>query len=46
VIFGAKSEKIVLQLEQMELELEDREITQAELEAAAERVAPGVEGET
>lgn len=40
VIFGAKSEKIVLHLEQMELELEDRESTQAELEAAAERVSP------
>jgi transposase len=40
VIFGTKSEKIILQLEQMELELEDRETTQAGLEAAAERVSP------
>ena len=43
VIFGTKSEKIILQLEQMELELEDRESTQAELLAAAERVSPGKE---
>jgi transposase len=40
VIFGTKSEKIVIKLEQMELELEDDEITHAELEAAAERVSP------
>ena len=39
VIFGTKSEKIVLKLEQMELELEDRETTQAELEAGVERVS-------
>jgi transposase len=40
VIFGTKSEKIVIKLEQMELELEDDETTHAELEAGAERVAP------
>jgi transposase len=43
VIFGAKSEKIVIKLEQLELELEDRETTHAELEAAADRVSPGKE---
>jgi transposase len=40
VIFGRKSEKIVIQLEQLELELEDEETTHAELEAAAEPVSP------
>lgn len=40
VIFGTKSEKIVIKLEQMELELEDDETTHAELEAGAERVSP------
>lgn len=39
-IFGSKSEKLVLQLEQFELELEDSETTQAEVEAAVERVSP------
>jgi transposase len=39
VIFGTKSEKIVIKLEQMELELEDDETTHAELEAGAERVS-------
>jgi transposase len=39
VIFGTRSEKIVIKLEQMELELEDDETTHAELEAAAERVS-------
>jgi hypothetical protein len=43
VIFGTKSEKIVIKLEQMELELEDDETTHAELEAAAERVSPAKE---
>jgi len=40
VIFGRKSEKIVVQLEQFELELEDMETTQAAAEAAVERIAP------
>jgi len=40
VIFGTKSEKVVLKLEQMELELEDEETTHAEFEAAAERMSP------
>jgi transposase len=43
VIFGTKSEKIVIKLEQMELELEEDETTHAELEAAAERVLPAKE---
>jgi transposase len=40
VIFGSKSEKIVIQLEQFELELEDMETTQAAAEAAVERISP------
>jgi transposase len=40
VIFGTKSEKLVIKLEQFELELEDMETTEAELEAAADRVSP------
>jgi transposase len=43
MIFGTKSEKIVVKLEQLELELEDTETTHAELEAAAERLAPAKE---
>jgi transposase len=43
VIFGTKSEKIVIKLEQMELELEDDETTHAELESGAERVSPAKE---
>ena len=40
VIFGTKSEKLVIKLEQFELELEDMETTEAELEAAADRGSP------
>jgi transposase len=40
VIFGAKSEKILIELGQLELQLEDEETTHAEVEAGAERVAP------
>lgn len=40
VIFGTKSEKIIIKLEQMELELKDHETTNAELEAGADRVSP------
>ena len=41
MIFGRKSEKLVLKLEQMELQLEEDETcTQAEAEAIVERVAP------
>jgi transposase len=46
VIFGTKSEKIIIKLEQMELELEDDETTHAELEAGAERVSPAKEPKT
>jgi transposase len=46
VIFGAKSEKILIQLGQLELQLEDDETTHAELKAAAERVAPSPEPRT
>jgi transposase len=46
VIFGAKSEKILLELRQLELQLEDEETTHAELEAAAERVAPSRQPKT
>jgi transposase len=40
VIFGAKSEKIRIELEQLELQLEDDETTHAEVEAGVERVTP------
>jgi transposase len=40
VIFGAKSEKILIELGQLELQLEEEETTCAELEASAERVLP------
>jgi len=40
MIFGKKSEKLVLKLEQMEFELEEDETTQAEAEALDERVSP------
>lgn len=43
MIFGSKSEKIVIKLEQLQLELEEEETTHAELEAAAERAAPAKE---
>lgn len=40
LMFGTKSEKIVIKLEQFELELEDMETAQAESESAAERLSP------
>ena len=40
MIFGTKSEKIVLKLEQLEFELEEEETTQAEMEAVCDRVSP------
>jgi transposase len=43
MIFGKKSEKLVLKLEQMEFELEEDETTQAEAEAIADRVSPRTE---
>lgn len=45
-VFGVKSEKIVIQLEQLELHLEERESSQAEMEVAVERVRPAEEPET
>lgn len=42
-VFGVKSEKIVIQLEQLELHLEELESSQAESEAAVERVRPAAE---
>lgn len=42
-MFGHKSEKVVLQLEQLEFELEEEETTHAEAEAIAERVSPSKE---
>jgi transposase len=43
MLFGKKSEKIVVQLEQLELHLEELESSQAEMEAAVERVTPAEE---
>jgi len=43
MLFGRKSEKLVLKLEQLELELEEDETTRAEAEAIAERVSPSRE---
>ena len=43
MLFGKKSEKIVLKLEQMELELEEDDGTQPEAETIAERVSPSEE---
>jgi transposase len=43
MIFGKKSEKIVVQLAQLELHLEEPESAQAEIEAAAARVTPAEE---
>ena len=45
-VFGVKSEKIVIQLEQLELHLEELESSQAESEAAVERVRPSAEPKT
>jgi transposase len=42
-MFGSKSEKIVVQLEQLELQLEELESAQAEMEAAVEAVAPAAQ---
>ena len=42
-MFGKKSEKIVVQLEQLELHLEELESAQAEMETAIEAVSPAVE---
>jgi transposase len=42
-MFGRKSEKIVVQLEQLELHLEELESAQAEMETAIEAVSPAAE---
>jgi transposase len=42
-LFGKRSEKIVIQLDQFELQLEEEETTLAEAEAAVERVSPAQE---
>jgi transposase len=42
-MFGNKSEKVVLKLEQMEFELEEEETTQAQAEAIAARISPSKE---
>src|ERR1700679_516193 len=46
VIFGPKSEKSLIELGQLELQLEDEETTYAEAEAGAERVVPSREPKT
>ena len=46
MIFGTRSEKIVIKLEQLELELEEQETTQTEAEAVAERIAPSKKPKT
>jgi transposase len=46
VMFGKKSEKIVLQLEQLEFGLEEEETTQAAMEAGLDRVSPAKEPQT
>jgi transposase len=46
MMFGKKSEKIVLKLEQLEFGLEEEETTQAEMEAGLDRVSPAKEPKT
>jgi transposase len=46
MMFGKKSEKIVIKLEQLEFGLEEEETTQAEMEAALDRVSPAKEPKT
>lgn len=43
MMFGRKSEKLVIQLEQMELQLEELEADQAEAETVADSVKPSAE---
>ena len=43
LMFGPKSEKIVVQLEQLELKLEELETARAEMETAAETIVPAQE---
>ena len=46
MLFGTKSEKIVIRLEQLELELEEQETTQAEMKAVVDRSSPAQEPKT
>jgi transposase len=46
IMFGTKSEKVILQLEQYELKFEELESAEAEMETAAEAVAPAKEPKT
>jgi transposase len=46
MMFGKKSEKIVIKLEQLEFGLEEEETTQAEMEAVLDRVSPAKEPKT
>ena len=43
LMFGPKSEKVVVQLEQLELQLEELETARAEMETAAETIVPAQE---
>jgi transposase len=43
MMFGKKSEKVILKLEQLEFELEEEETTQAVTEAVLDRVSPARE---
>jgi transposase len=43
MMFGRKSEKVILKLEQLEFELEEEETTQAVMEAVLDRVSPARE---
>ena len=43
MMFGKKSEKVILKLEQLEFELEEEETTQAVIEAVLDRVSPAGE---
>jgi transposase len=43
MMFGKKSEKVILKLEQLEFELEEEETTQAVMEAVLNRVSPARE---
>lgn len=46
MMFGKKSEKIVIKLEQLEFGLEEEETTQAEMEAVLDSVSPAKEPKT
>ena len=46
MMFGKKSEKVILKLEQLEFELEEEETTQAVMEAVLDRASPAREAKT